>query len=234
MTDEERVRHSQAQSAPLVSDEIEKAKLEAANSLRQAEQVRNYVLQYLDGRPFKLRISAILDLNRCAIEGLDAYAGNFRPAGIDIGESKHKPPEGHLVPELVEDLCDYINANWSNRSAVHLASFAMWRLNWIHPFTDGNGRTSRAISYLILCVREGMLLPGNQTIPEQIVANRKPYYDALEAADKKHAQNKGYPIDIVEEMEKLMIAMLALQLKSAFDNATNSGVGEQNGEISAS
>jgi Fic family protein len=47
----------------------------------------------------------------------------------------------------------------------------------------GNGRTSRAVSYLVLCIRLGTLLPGKLTIPEQIERDRGPYYKALEAAD---------------------------------------------------
>lgn len=219
MTEEDHVRHSHAQDALVVSDTDEKAKLEASNSLRQAERVQNYVLQAIDGRPFKLRISIILDLNRCAIEGLDSHAGNFRPAGIGIGQSAHEPPKAHLVPELVEDMCDYVNDNWQNKSGIHLASFVMWRLNWIHPFTDGNGRTSRAVSYMVLCARERMLLPGKKTIPEQIVTNRKPYYHALESADARYASTGRFPEGIVSDLEDLMGAMLATQLTSAFDDA---------------
>lgn len=219
MSDDSRVRHSKAQDATVVSDDLEKAEREAANSVRQAEQVRKYILDALDGRPFRLRPSRILDLNRCAIEGLDAYAGNFRPAGIEIGKSAHQPPDGHRVPELVEELCEYVNENWADRSAVHLAAFVMWRLNWIHPFTDGNGRTSRAVSYLVLSVKLGMLLPGARTIPEQIVKNRDPYYEALEDADKKHAESGGFPDNIVEKMETLMGGMLAVQLRSMHEKA---------------
>ena len=219
MSDDKRVRHSKAENANVVSDDIEKAGREAANSVRQAERVRDYIIDALDGRPFKLRPSRILDLNRCAIDGLDAYAGNFRPAGIDIGESEHQPPDGHMVPELVEELCDYVNENWETRSAVHLAAFVMWRLNWIHPFTDGNGRTSRAVSYLVLSVKLGMLLPGTKTIPEQIVEYRDPYYEALEDADKKYAKASGFPEDIVTKMEILMAGMLAVQLRSMHQTA---------------
>lgn len=219
MTDEDNVRHSHAHNALVVSDAYEQAKVEASNSLRQADRVRDYVLQTIDGRPFKLRVSIILDLNRCAIEGLDAHAGNFRPAGIGIGQSDHTPPDAHLVPELVEELCDYINENWCEKTGIHLASLAMWRLNWIHPFTDGNGRTSRAISYMVLCARERMLLPGKQTIPEQIVTNRKPYYDALEAADTRFLATEEFTYDLVSELEHLMSDMLAAQLTSAFDGA---------------
>ncbi len=106
-------------------------------------------------------------------------------------------------------MCEYVNDNWG-KSPLHLASFVMWKLNWIHPFSGGNGRTSRAVSYLILCVRLGGKLPGTDSIPDQIVANRQPYYSALDAADE--AWTKGL-ID-VSAMEKLLAHMLAVQLSS--------------------
>lgn len=208
-----------AADAAIVTDPIEVARIEAANALRQAERVREYVLQAIDGRPFKLRPSTLLDLNRCAIEGLSSYAGVFRPAGIDIGESKHTPPDGHLVPEAVEDLCDYVNDSWETTSGIHLSAMVMWRLNWIHPFTDGNGRTSRAASYTVLSAHEGALFPGINTIPEQIVANRAPYYDALEDADRRYAMLGKLDVGVVDAMEELLAGMLAIQLRSAFDGA---------------
>lgn len=221
MVDEGRVRHSMAAGAVVETDDLAKAHREAANALRQAERVREYILSSLDTeRPFKLRPSTLLDLNRCAIEGLDAYAGLWRPASIAIGKSKHVPPEAHLVPEEIENMCDYVNENWKTSSPVHLCSFVMWRLNWIHPFTEGNGRTSRAASYLVLCARSGALLPGSPTIPEQIAENRTPYYEALEAADEVFAATREFSQGIVGEMEELVSRMLAAQLKAAFDEAT--------------
>lgn len=220
-TDPSRIRHSKAANAEVASDDVEIAKLEAANALRQTERVRQLILDIVDGRPFKLRPSTLLDLNRCAIEGLDAYAGVWRPASIEIGASKHEPPGGHLVPELIEELCEYVNDNWDKQSAVHLSSFVMWRLNWIHPFTEGNGRTSRAASYLVLCAKSKALLPGTETIPEQIVANRTPYYDALESADLNYHKSKGFSDGIVSEMETLIGGMLAKQLRGAFDEANS-------------
>lgn len=221
MSDDSRVRHSQAENAAIVEDDLEKAKLEASNALKQTELVRQMILEVVDGRPFKLRPSTLLTLNRSAIEGLDAYAGNWRPAGIEIGESKHTPPDGFQVPELVEELCDYVNDNLVEKSAIHLAAFVMWRLNWIHPFTDGNGRTSRAASYLVLCAKSESLFPGVNTIPEQIVANRHPYYDALEAADATFKDERNFTENTVRAMEELLGSMLATQLRSAFDEATS-------------
>src|SRR4051812_41331333 len=72
-------------------------------------------------------------------------------------------------------MCDYVNVG-GRESPIHIAAYLLWRLNWIHPFSGGNGRTSRAVSYYALCVRLGFVLPGNVTIPEQLTTNRAAYY----------------------------------------------------------
>jgi Fic family protein len=216
-SDEPTTRHSKAETASLVHDEQARAELEARNALLQFDAVLALVNDYLSNpeKRFRLRPSMIQGLHREALRGLSSFAGNWRPAGVEIGDSKHTPPGAHLVAELVEDMCDYVNDNW-DKPAIHLAAYAMWRLNWIHPFDDGNGRTSRAVSYLVLCIRSGMQLPGRDTIPEQIATDKKPYYVALEAADE--AARKGQ-ID-VSALEALMSDCLAKQLVSAYNSAT--------------
>lgn len=223
MTSDDR-RHSLAQEVALVRGEEERARAEAANGLRQAARVSDMVLASFERQPFRLRPSAILELHREALDGLSHYAGTWRPADVEINESKHVTPPAAAVPSLVEEMCEYVNDNWERRPALHLASFIMWRLNWIHPFTDGNGRTSRAVSYLVLCCRSKALFPGSNTIPEQVVRNRGPYYSALEEADARFqlhrdAGHDGFPDNVVLEMERLMQAMLAVQLRDAFDEA---------------
>jgi len=183
-------RHSEALEAELISDPDAKARQEARNGLRQFDSAIEQIEYWLQpARPFKLRPSAIISLNRLALERLSGLAGSFRPAGIAIRGSKHTPPPAHLVPELVEDLCEYVNTNWS-RSPIHLASYILWRLNWIHAFVDGNGRTSRVTAFVVLCVRLGYRIPGSPTIPEQISKDKRPYYNALETADLIYEKEK--------------------------------------------
>ena len=210
-------RHSHAREAELIIDPDQLAAREALNGLRQFDAVVEMVEYYLHpDRPFKFRPSHLLRLHRIALDGISQYAGTWRPAGIEIAGSRHQPVGAHLVPEMIEDLCDYINNNWKTSTPVHLASYVMWKLNWIHPFTDGNGRTSRAASYLVLCLRTGYLLPGKKTIPDQIADDRTPYYKALEAADKNLANHK---VDI-SEMEELLAALLARQLVGVINDVT--------------
>lgn len=113
-------------------------------------------------------------------------------------------------------MCDYVNDHWETATPIHLAAYIMWRLNWIHPFSDGNGRTSRMMSYIVLCVKLDSVLPGHPTIPEQIVSNRDPYFAALDSADAAYQTGR---ID-VSQMEALLSGMLAEQLRSAYEAAS--------------
>ncbi|HEY6347807.1 MAG TPA: Fic family protein [Candidatus Angelobacter sp.] len=82
------------------------------------------------------------------------------------------------------------------------------RLNWIHPFVEGNGRTARAACYYLLCMKQGRLLAGRKTVPERIRENRQPYYAALKAADR--AWDAGH-IDVSvmsNYLEELLLAQL--------------------------
>jgi Fic family protein len=211
-------RHSHALDAELITDPDLKAQREVSNGLKQFDAVAEQVEYWSHPeRPFKLRPSAILGLHRIALLGLTGLAGTYRPAGVEIVGSKHHPVGAHLVPGLVEEMTEYVNENWGKKSPIHLCAYVLWRLNWIHPFVDGNGRTARAVSYLVLCVGLGYRLPGRKTIPEQIADDKKPYYLALEMADQGF--DKTAQPDL-SEMEQLIEGLLAKQLVEVLHKAT--------------
>lgn len=215
MTGDERERRdSRALEPELITDPQEKAAAEARNGLRQYDAAIATIQTAIDRGSFKLRPSLILSLQREALAGISSYAGNYRPGGVAIEGSKHAPVGAHQVAELVEDMCDYVNDHWQNSTPIHLAAYLMWRLNWIHPFADGNGRTSRIISYVVLSVRAGSVLPGAPTIPDQIVDNGVPYFEALDAADSAYREGR---VD-VSKMEALLGALLARQLASFYQS----------------
>ena len=92
-----------------------------------------------------------------------------------------------------------------------MGAYALWRLNWIHPFIEGNGRTARATCYYMICARNGALLGGDKTVPERIRENRQPYVQALRAADA--AWDQGH-LDF-SEMEAFLAALVQAQLTNA-------------------
>jgi Fic family protein len=100
----------------------------------------------------------------------------------------------------------FIQENWFILSPTMLASYGLWRLNWIHPFIEGNGRTARAVCYYLLCVRNGALLRGKKIVPERIRENRDPYVAALRAADQAWSQGH-YDLSVMDAF----LANLAMQ-----------------------
>jgi hypothetical protein len=75
-------RHSEALEAELIADPDQKAHLEAKNGLRQFDNAIEQIEFWTQpAHPFKLRLSAIMSLNRLALDGLSSYAGIYRPAG---------------------------------------------------------------------------------------------------------------------------------------------------------
>ena len=157
-------------------------------------------------------------LHKAALEGLSIFAGTYRNTPITIGQSGHTPPQAHLIPGLTQEMCDYVNKNW-RRTAIHLCAYVMWRMNWVHPFTDGNSRTSRITAYMVLALSLGYEVPGVPTVPEQIASNKTPYYKALEKADKAWKRGK-VDVSAIEEMLDTMIARQLLSVR-------NEAVGKQ-------
>lgn len=135
--------------------------------------------------------------------------GQYRTASVIVAGSDHQPTKPSEIAHEVGILCQYVNDRWAIERAEHLAAYVLWKLNWIHPFRDGNGRTARALSYLVLSVRIGAVLPGSPTIPEQLLYQRERYFDALQAADLAFAEK--HQVD-VSELEAMLRDMLVHQL----------------------
>lgn len=110
---------------------------------------------------------------------------------------------------MIDRFISVIQENWFIFPPTYLAAYGLWRLNWVHPFIEGNGRTARAVCYYLLCARSGTLLPGRKIVPERIREERQPYYDALRAADL--AWHEGN-LD-VSTMDAYLARLLAAQLQ---------------------
>jgi Fic family protein len=135
------------------------------------------------GPAHELRLTpgTIRDLHRVAIQDIYSCAGHFQGWHVRITSSPHKPPDSDSIEGLVQDMCD--RANEGDWDAVQTTAFILWKLNWIHPFAGGNGRTARAVALLALCVRLGFVPPGRPSMAEYIDANRGRYLEALRDAD---------------------------------------------------
>ncbi len=111
----------------------------------------------------------------------------------------------------MDDFVNQVNRNWDRLDAVVLAAYVLWRLNHIHPFINGNGRTARAACYFVICVKSGGLLAGSPILPELLKHNRTEYVDALRAADDSL---KVGPLDF-SILHALLVRLLGEQIASA-------------------
>ena len=103
--------------------------------------------------------------------------GAYRDNEVRISGSEHIPPKPNKVPELLEELFKEFYNQKKTMHPIELATFLHNRFVNIHPFTDGNGRTSRLLM--------NWMLIRNRFPPAIImVSNREQYYNVIEAADK--------------------------------------------------
>lgn len=119
------------------------------------------------------------------MKGLIEDAGKWR--GTDVGILKgtrvsHLAPRANRVPELMENLFEFLKTKKEIHALIKSSIFH-YELEFIHPFSDGNGRMGRLWQHVIL--RQFHPLFEYIPIESIIKANQKTYYDVLEKSDKK-------------------------------------------------
>lgn len=156
-------------------------------SLREHFETHNHdkAIDYLYSiinEEYTLRSIDILSLHGLVLRSIEEdFAGRIRNGGVRITGANFTPPNANKVPDLLDELIDFINTNPLNLNAIELATIFHHKLVWIHPFFDGNGRTVR-LSMNLLLMRCGFP-------PAIILKNdRKKYYEALNQANNGNYQ----------------------------------------------
>lgn len=157
-------------------------RIQEKNLLRQYDLLTNCIEIGLEKGIDAFDKYTLWALNYSAVSNICQLGGRYRNGPIYVGS--HIPPHFREVPDHMDQFFSVIHENWDIvESPLTLPAYALWRLNWVHPFVEGNGRTARAACYYLLCLKHGNLLPGSKIVPERIRENRAPYYAALKAAD---------------------------------------------------
>ncbi|KAL1493144.1 hypothetical protein ABEB36_011261 [Hypothenemus hampei] len=144
------------------------------NEVLGLEKAMQYV-KLLTKSPY-IGIKEILGIHRRVMGHVDPIkSGVFRDQKVFIGS--HVPPSYKDIPRLMNSYVDWLNSEEAqNMHPVRYAALAHYKLVDIHPFIDGNGRTSRLIMNLIL-LKAGY--PPVMVLKEQ----RDKYYDTLKTAN---------------------------------------------------
>ena len=142
-------------------------------------------------------------LNHVAVSNIAQFGGRYREDPIYVG--KHFPPHFREVPNLMDRFFSMIHENWTIVDhPTYMAAYALWRMNWIHPFVEGNGRTAQAACYYLICHKHRSLLPGKKIVPERIRETRPGYYSALAAADRAWDNGQLNVSQLAEYLARLL------------------------------
>jgi Fic family protein len=160
---------------------------EIQNMERAMEFIDQNVRDRHIDRPF------VSELHKIIVEGLqpppngegDAAPGAYRTGMVKIAGSSHLPPEPIQVPEYMNQLFDFINRGDRQKYDLLKTAIAHHRFVWIHPFTNGNGRTVRLFTYAML-VKQGFHVEQGRILNPTAVfcSDRNVYYELLSQADK--------------------------------------------------
>ncbi|MBK0382152.1 Fic family protein [Pedobacter sp. SD-b] len=141
----------------------------------------------------------LLLLHSLILKGIEPkYAGKYRDVQVMISGSKHLPPQPFIVKKQMEDLFFWYEANKNHLHPVVLAAELSERLVTIHPFLDGNGRTSRLIMNLIL-LKNGYVIANIKGDFE----NRIKYYQSLENAQVANKKEDFHLFIAQEELNAI-------------------------------
>lgn len=122
----------------------------------------------------------------------DENKGKYRTTNVIISGAEHKPPQSFEVQSKMQEFIKNYNENITKLHPIELASFVHIEFVKIHPFLDGNGRTSRLLMNLEL-IKAGF--------PPVVIEleDRLEYYKALDIA---HTENDYKPF--LELMKKVV------------------------------
>jgi Fic family protein/DNA-binding XRE family transcriptional regulator len=138
----------------------------------------------------------VLSIHNLILRGImPEDAGRYRRVQVMIKGSSFMPPQPFMVSKEMEDYFIWYETNKNALHPIVLAAELHERLVTVHPFIDGNGRTSRLIMNLIL-LQNGYVIANIKGDYD----SKMKYYSALETAQTKN--NKEDFLLFVAQIEK--------------------------------
>ena len=162
---------------------------------KEIQEVRNAFKAY-EALPRFVPTSSddMLEAHQILMSGLIDAPGDYRSGSVGIAQGKeivHLAPPGERVPQLMEDLFDWLRK--TDEHPLTASCLFHYELEFIHPFTDGNGRIGRLWQTRIL--QEWKPLFAYLPIETIIRDRQEAYYRTLAESD-----NTGKATAFVEFM----------------------------------
>jgi Fic family protein len=176
---------------------VEEAKPDDVRELLNYRDAFHFVSEYLDsGDP--ITEGLIREIHRRLVEGVrggEGAPGSYRAIQNHVVNSVTRrviytpPPPGDVAP-MMRDLAEWLRSD-SGVHPVLVSGIAQFQLVHVHPFVDGNGRTSRLLSTLCL-YRAGYDFKRLFTLSEFYDRDRGRFYRALQSVREKEMDLTGW------------------------------------------
>ena len=165
---------------------------ERKHYLKPEQEVRNYflALNFLEekvSKKEKFSQKLILDVQKLVEKGASKEKigpTHPLPPGVlfavydsKTGNPDYIPPEYCDIPELLDELVEYVNT--TDDHPLIVAAVVHYQLVTIHPFEDGNGRTARLLSGYIMDLN-GYGFNGIGSLEEYFAYDIDEYYEAIQ------------------------------------------------------
>jgi Fic family protein len=181
----------------LAGEPVPEADPDDKRELLNYRRAFDLVSEYLDsGAPISEGL--IREIHKRLVEGVrggKAAPGQYRKVQNYVvnsatGKTVYTPPPAHDVPVLMTEMVVWLNRP-GEVHPVLVSGVAQYQLVHIHPFLDGNGRTSRLLSALCL-YRAGYDFKRLFTISEYYDRNRAAFYAAIQSVRDRQMDMTGW------------------------------------------
>ena len=178
-------------------DSVPEADPDDARELLNYRNSFDFVSEYLaSGDP--ITEGLIREIHKRLVEGVrggSAAPGQYRKiqnylVNSATGVTIYTPPPAHDVPIMMAELVGFLSSE-TDTHPVLVSGIAQFQLVHIHPFLDGNGRTSRLLSTLCL-YRSGYDFKRLFTISEYYDRNRPAFYKAIQGVREANMDMTGW------------------------------------------
>jgi Fic family protein len=155
------------------------------------KKAMDFLSKYL-GKDDPLSEGIVRELHKILVKGVrgeNVDPGNYRKIQNYVVNSRtrevvYTPPAPLEVPHLMREFTEWINKS-EDMSPILVAGISQFQFVHIHPFIDGNGRTARLLSTLIL-YKTGYDFKRLFTISEYYDKDRPAYYQAIQTVRKNN------------------------------------------------
>lgn len=151
--------------------------LQEQNEAIGVDVAMKYINTTLLANAGAITVNDILEIHRRVLGYTDPVeGGRLRTSQVFVGH--HIPPHPKDLDHHMEELVQWLNSEEALQlHPVEYAALAHYKLVYVHPFVDGNGRTSRLLMNLVLMQAR---YPPITIRKEQ----RAEYYTALDTANE--------------------------------------------------